>query len=114
MTGIEIIKAPSTTAEEIADIIFEHCPPVCPTECDHLACRECWLSWLTTGEPPKTEGPSDKQTAPDEEGLHPNLVEHIRRRKTVWGMTCKMLDAIIPPGLLASALPPLDMQRARL
>lgn len=77
MTGIELFKAPGTTAEEIADIIFEHCPPVRPTECDHLACRECWLSWLTTGEPPKTEGPSDKQTAPDEEGLHPNLAKRI-------------------------------------
>ena len=75
MTGLELLKAPNTTAGEIADIISEHCPPMCPAECDRLACRECWFSWLTTGKPPKAAGPSDRQTAPDEEGLHPNLVE---------------------------------------
>ena len=75
MTGLEIIRAPGTTAEQIADIIAEHCPPVTPEHCDKLSCRECWLAWLATGEPPKEKGPSDKQTAPDEEGLHPNLVE---------------------------------------
>ena len=80
MTGLELLKAPETTEEEIADIVFEHCPPVCPAECDRLACRACWLSWLTTGEPPKEAGPSDKQTAPDEEGLHPNLVERLRQQ----------------------------------
>lgn len=53
MTGLELLKAPGTTAGEIADIISEHCPPVVPTECDRLSCRECWLAWLTTGEPPK-------------------------------------------------------------
>ena len=87
MTGLEIIRAPGTTAEQIADIIAEHCPPVTPEHCDKLSCRECWLAWLTTGEPPKEKGPSDKQTAPDEEGLHPNLVEryataHRRIRRT--------------------------------
>lgn len=75
MTGLEFLRAPDTTAEQIADIIAEHCPPVTPEHCDKLSCRECWLAWLTTGEPPKEKGPSDKQTAPDEEGLHPNLVE---------------------------------------
>ena len=75
MTGLELLRDSGTTAEQIADIISEHCPPVCLAECDRLACRACWLSWLTTGEPPKGKGPSDKQTAPDEEGLHPNLVE---------------------------------------
>lgn len=75
MTGLELLKAPGTTAEEVADIISEHCPPVVPTECDRLACRECWLSRLATGEPPKEAGPSGKQTAPGEEGMHPNLVE---------------------------------------
>lgn len=64
MTGLELLKPPGTTAGEIADIISEHCPPVVPTECDRLSCRECWLAWLTTGEPPKAKGPSDKQTAP--------------------------------------------------
>lgn len=87
MTGLELLKAPGTTAEEVADIVSEHCPPVVPTECDRLACRECWLSWLATGEPPKEAGPSGKQTAPDEEGMHPNLVEmyerHFRRQKQV-------------------------------
>lgn len=79
MTGLELLKAPETTAGEIADIISAHCPPVAPTECDRLSCRECWLSWLTTGEPPKAKGPSDKQTAPGEEGMHPNLAELYRR-----------------------------------
>ncbi len=81
MTGFELLKAPNTTAGEIADIISEHCPPVCPAECDRLACRECWFSWLTTGEPPKAAGPSDRQTAPDEEGLHPNLAERLKQQK---------------------------------
>lgn len=64
MTGLEIIRAPGATAEQIADIIAEHCPPVTPEHCDKLSCRECWLAWLTAGEPPKEKGPSDKQTAP--------------------------------------------------
>ena len=81
MTGLEIIRAPGTTAEQIADIIAEHCPPVTPEHCDKLSCRECWLAWLTTGEPPKEKGPSDKQTTPDEEGLHPNLVEMYAKAK---------------------------------
>lgn len=66
MTGLELLKAPGTTAGEIADIVSVPCPPVAPTECDRFSCRECWLAWLTTGEPPKAEGPSDKQTAPGE------------------------------------------------
>lgn len=51
MTGLEFIKAPGTTAGEIADIISQPCPPIVPAECDRLSCRECWLAWLTTGEP---------------------------------------------------------------
>ena len=55
MTGLEIIRAPGTTVEQIADIIAEHCPPVTPEHCDKLSCRECWLAWLATGESePKT------------------------------------------------------------
>lgn len=81
MTGLEIIRAPGTTAEQIVDIIAEHCPPVTPEHCDKLSCRECWLAWLATGEPPKEKGPSDKQTTPDEEGLHPNLVEMYAKAK---------------------------------
>lgn len=80
MTGLEIIRDPSTTAEQIADIIAEHCPPITPEHCDKLSCRKCWLSWLATGEPPKEEGPSDERTTPDEEGLHPNLAEQIRKQ----------------------------------
>ena len=64
MTGLELLKSPGTTAEQIADIVAEQCPPVALPECDGLSCRGCWISWLTTGEPPKAAGPSDKQTAP--------------------------------------------------
>ncbi len=64
MSGLEILRNPDTTAEQIADIIAEHCPPITPEHCDKLSCRKCWLAWLTTGEPPKEKGPSDKQTAP--------------------------------------------------
>lgn len=79
MTGLELMRAAETTAEEIADIVSEHCPPVTPGNCDRLSCRACWLAWLTTGEPPKGKGPSDEQTAPGEEGLHPNLAEMYAR-----------------------------------
>ena len=48
MTGLEIIRAPGTTVEQIADIVAEHCPPVTPEHCDKLSCRECWLAWLAT------------------------------------------------------------------
>lgn len=81
MTGLEFLRSTGTTVEQIADIIAEHCPPVTPKYCDKLSCRECWLVWLATGEPPKEKGPSDKQTAPDEEGLHPNLAEQIRKQQ---------------------------------
>lgn len=60
MTGLELLKAPDTTAEEITDIIAEHCPPIVPAECDRLSCRKCWLSWLTTGEPPKSNAPENE------------------------------------------------------
>ncbi len=104
MTGMEIIRAPGTTAEQIADIIAEHCPPVTPEHCDKLSCRECWLAWLATGEPPKEKGPSDKQTAPDEEGLHPNLVEMYAKayRKT---QAILHAYAACPPGLIRSPAP---------
>lgn len=97
MTGLELIKAPGTTAGEIADIISLPCPPTVPAECDRLSCRECWLAWLTTGEPPKEKGPSDEQTAPDEEGLHPNLVEHFRRERKLWEETRFMLNHLARP-----------------
>ena len=79
MTGLELLRAADTTADEIADIITEHCPPVVPNGCDRLSCRACWLAWLTTGEPPKEKGPSDERAAPGEEGLHPNLAEMYAR-----------------------------------
>lgn len=56
MTGLEIIRDPGTTAEQITDIIAEHCPPITPEHCDKLSCRNCWLAWLTTGEPPRDYG----------------------------------------------------------
>ena len=90
MTGLELIKAPITTAGEIADIISEHCPPVVPANCDHLSCRECWLAWLVNGEPPKEKGPSDEQTAPGEGGLHPNLVTFLKQHKHL----LKVLEAV--------------------
>ena len=69
MTGIEIIRDPALTAEAIADIVSQTCPPDAPAECDRLGCRECWLSWLTTGEPPKGKEPPDGRTAPGEVNL---------------------------------------------
>ena len=101
MTELELFKAPGTTAREIADIVSNPCPPVVPEVCD-----KCWQAWLETGKPPKEKGPSDEQTTPHEEGLHPNLAEQIRQQKKVWCMTCEMIDAITPPSLLASAPPP--------
>lgn len=102
MTGLEIIRAPGTTVEQIADIVAEHCPPVTPEHCDKLSCRECWLAWLATGEPPKEKGPSDKQMAPDEEGLHPNLVEmyakaHRRAQLTLRAYTTCSSDTTSHP-----------------
>lgn len=71
MTGLEIFKAPGTTAEEIADIVSNPCPPIVPETCDHISCRDCWLAWLKTGEaaatpmpgciiPKKEEAPGDQ------------------------------------------------------
>lgn len=50
MTGLELFKAPGTTAGEIADIVSNPCPPIVPETCDHISCRDCWLAWLKTGE----------------------------------------------------------------
>lgn len=97
MSGLEIIKTPSSTAGEIADIISKPCPPITPAECDRVSCRECWLAWLTTGEPPKKRGPSDKQTAPGEEGLHPNLEEHLRSQRRVERETRELLTRLSKP-----------------
>lgn len=87
MNGLDLLRSPKTTADEIADIVSAQCPPVVPENCDAFSCRECWLAWLTTGEPPKEKGPSDKQTAPGEEGMHPNLAEHLRKERRIWAET---------------------------
>lgn len=71
MTGLEIIKAPGATAGEIADIISNPCPPTIPEACDRLACRECWLAWLTTGaaiSEPCTGILEPKEGAPENRG----------------------------------------------
>lgn len=68
MTGLEIIRAPGTTAEQIADIVSKPCPPEVPVSCDDVSCRDCWLAWLTgAGLPEKTEPPTE-QAAPSCEG----------------------------------------------
>lgn len=94
MNGLDLLRSPKTTADEIADIVSAQCPPVVPENCDAFSCRECWLAWLTTGEPPKEKGPSDKQTAPDEEGMHPNLAEHLRKERRIWAETKIMLNRL--------------------
>lgn len=57
--GIEIIKRPDITAGELADLLSGACPPFrCENSnahCDTHSCRACWLSWLTTGQPPRKE-----------------------------------------------------------
>lgn len=53
MNGLDLFRSPKTAADEIADIVSAQCPPVVPENCDAFSCRECWLAWLTTGEPPK-------------------------------------------------------------
>ncbi len=110
MTGLEIIKAPGTSAGEIADIVSNPCPPVSPEVCDKFSCRECWLAWLTTGEPPKEKGASDKQTPPDEEGMHPNLVEMYARTRR---KAQRMLHAYAASDPATPPQPPLgkDAQR---
>lgn len=98
MTGLEIIKATTATAGEIADIISQPCPPVIPQTCDRLSCRSCWLAWLVTGDPSKWKGPSDKQTTPDEEGMPPNLVEHLRRQRRIERENRAMLNHLLHGG----------------
>ena len=94
MTGLELLRTSDTTADEIAGIISEHCPPVTPGNCDQLSCRACWLAWLTAGEPPKEKGPSDKRTTPSEEGLHPNLAEYLRMERRTQRETKQILNRL--------------------
>lgn len=80
MNGLDLFRSPKTAADEIADIVSAQCPPVVPENCDAFSCRECWLAWLTTGEPPKEKGPSDKQTAPGRDSApHYPPTEAIRK-----------------------------------
>ena len=110
MTGLELLKAPEATAGEIADIISAPCPPTIPAHCDGVSCRECWLTWLT-GEPIKEKEPPDKRTAPDEDGLHPNLVAFLRQRKHLLGVLEDVKDDVNHELMMMNALyypPPED------
>ena len=53
--GLQIIKSPYATAGELADLLSGSCPPFSSrcegVSCDRTTCRDCWLSWLTTGKP---------------------------------------------------------------
>ena len=53
-TGLEILKAPGTTAGESAAILSKGHPPFGEGEvrCDLVDCKDCWLAWLTTGKVP--------------------------------------------------------------
>ena len=53
--GLEILKAPDSTAGEIARILGNGHPPFAAgsaVPCDYVTCEACWLAWLTTGKPP--------------------------------------------------------------
>ena len=45
-TGLEILKAPGTTAGEIAAILSKGHPPFGEGEvqCDLVDCKDCWLA----------------------------------------------------------------------
>ena len=98
MNGLDLFRSPKTAADEIADIVSAQCPPVVPENCDAFSCRECWLAWLTTDEPPKEKGSSDKQTTPGEEGMHPNLIEYLRRQKKIEQENRTMLNHLLHGG----------------
>ena len=96
MNGLDLFRSPKTAADEIADIVSAQCPPVVPENCDAFSCRECWLAWLNTGEPPQKKKPSDKRTASDEDGLHPNLVELYTRHFRKEHMVAERLRELLP------------------
>lgn len=53
--GMDFLRDPARTPEELADILWKGHPPFTEpkkTPCCHTTCRECWLAWLTTGKPP--------------------------------------------------------------
>lgn len=54
-TGLGIINASATTAEQLAAIMANGRPPFeegGSVACDLVTCEQCWLAWLTTGKPP--------------------------------------------------------------
>lgn len=73
MTGLEIIRAPGTTVDQIADIIAEHCPPVTHEHCDERSCRECWLEWMASDKSEQQAHPPPKVGA--EPCSHPRMME---------------------------------------
>lgn len=53
--GIQIIKQPDITADDLAGLLSGCCPPYQYSEavnCDDVSCRNCWRAWLETGRPP--------------------------------------------------------------
>lgn len=48
--GLEFLRDPSHTIEEIAAVVSGACPPVGLVHCDVVTCGACWLHWLKTGE----------------------------------------------------------------
>lgn len=60
MTGLDIIRNPATTVDQIADIFASGCPPVVSGECRGRQCHECWLAWLTAREVPGEGREHDK------------------------------------------------------
>lgn len=58
--GLEFLRDPSHTIEEVAAAVSGACPPVGLTHCSVVACRECWTHWLRTGEAlPATKCPGE-------------------------------------------------------
>lgn len=62
--GLQIIKSQYATAGELAELLSGSCPPFAesagPVSCSATSCRDCWLSWITTGKP-KEEGKEENR-----------------------------------------------------
>ena len=70
-TGLEILKAPGTTAGEIAAILEKGHPPFGEGEvqCDLVDCKDCWLAcWL--GSPPARFPPLSISPSADRQRQH--------------------------------------------
>lgn len=54
--GFQILAELKTPAE-VANALSSGCPPFSgetrEVHCSRVECRVCWMTWLTTGEPPK-------------------------------------------------------------